>query len=69
LKKAGVHIISYGVGGWTNREELQTMASHPPDSNFIESAKFDELTNNVETIIYLACNSASFLVWFVDAAF
>ncbi len=56
-KQAGVHIITIGVGGWTDEYELIRLASYPYATNKIDVRRFSALLDVKDRIRNLVCNS------------
>lgn len=57
LKKSGVHIISIGVGGWTDEEELNGIASYPHEGNRINVKSYEDLMAQTDGVLNIMCNS------------
>jgi hypothetical protein len=57
LKKSGVHVITMGIGGWTDDEELMAIASYPYDGNRIDVKSYGDLVRFSQTIVDIFCNS------------
>ena len=55
--KAGIHLISVGVGDWTDEYELRHMASYPASANYFKVPRFNELQNFRGRINDLICDS------------
>jgi collagen type VI alpha len=56
-KEAGIHIVSIGVGDWTNKYELRNLASYPSSANYFPVARFTDLRDIQSRIRDLICNN------------
>lgn len=56
LKKSGVHIVTVGVGGWTDEAELNSIASYPHESNMIAVKSYASLQQFTQNILDIVCN-------------
>lgn len=58
-KKAGIHLIVLGVGGWTDESELMAIASYPEEQNYIRVRNYADLQNFATRLADYICNSMS----------
>ena len=61
-KVAGIHLISMGIGDWTDKYELVAMASYPYDRNYIEVDTFGSLDLFTDRLQDVICNSTSTII-------
>lgn len=59
-KDSKIHIVAIGVGEWTNKLELDTIASYPSTKNTFHVDKFDNLQNIKDAIRTAICNREFF---------
>lgn len=56
-RKAGIHIITIGIGGSVEEDELFGIASHPTEANVKVLTDYASLSGQVSNILLSACNS------------
>ena len=57
LKDASVNILSIGVGGKTNRDELIFMASSPAETHVFSVKNMEKLEDLIGSITGASCSS------------
>jgi len=59
FKKDGNHLVSIGIGGWTDEYELRTMASYPSDANYFKVSNFNSLPGIRQQLNDLICDNVN----------
>lgn len=58
-KRAGIHVVAVGIGGWIDNYEMYAIGSYPRDVNVILVPDIEDLFDQKDTIQALVCNSKS----------